>query len=121
MLEVSKKRKVKGCPGEGGAEEEELSKSDSRVSVRGSVSLPGRSFSDTEGPGPRCSWLLVSLAVAGLLSASPLAAPRPSGGPAAVSGVEGGPGSGGGGGDGKVSGVNTSAVCELAAAGIKRL
>ncbi|TMS12500.1 hypothetical protein E3U43_017458 [Larimichthys crocea] len=53
-----------------------------------------------------------SSAVAGPLSASPLRAPRPSGGPAAVSGVEGGPGSGGGGssGDGKKM-FKMKAVC----------
>lgn len=71
--------------------------------VWGSVSLLLRYFEDTQGPGPRCSWVFVSLLVAGPLSVSPLLAPRPSGGPAAVSGVEGGPGSGGGSIDWKVS------------------
>ncbi len=68
------------------------------------VSLPKHCFEDTQGPGPRCSWRFVSRVAAGPLSASPLRTPRPSGDPAAVSGVEGGPGSGGGGsGDLKVS------------------
>lgn len=62
------------------------------------MSLPWRRFEDTQGPGPRCRRLRVSLAAAGRRSASALRAPRPCGAPAAVSGVEGDPGSGGGGG-----------------------
>jgi len=101
------KEKSEGLSRGGGAEEEELSKSCSRVSVRrrraeAQYPSPKRYFEDTQGPGPRRSWIFVFLQVAGLLSAYLLPAPWPCGGPAAVSGVEGGPGSGSGGGDGKV-------------------
>lgn len=94
VLEVRKKRKVKGCRGEGGWRAvTDLSRSLCHTAEgSGSVSLPGRCFEDTPGPGPRFSWLFVSPIAAGPLSASALQAPRPSGGPAAVSGVVGGPG-----------------------------
>lgn len=81
----------------------------SKTEGRDSLSLPCGYFEDTQGPGPRCSWLSVSLVVAGTCSASPLRASRPSGGLEADSCVEGGPGSGGGG-DGKVSYVNCFAL-----------
>lgn len=107
---------MKGCRGEGGLKKRSCQKViPESLSNGGEPRLgipPPNAISRThKARGPRCSWLFVSLAVAGFLSASALTVPRPSGGPAAVSGVEGGPGSGGGG-DGKKM-FKMKAVCCL--------
>lgn len=99
LLQVRKKRKVKGCQGEG-AVEEDLSKSYQESLSHGGlrqVIPPPTLFLGPTRPGASVQLALRFLVVAGHLSASPHWVPRPSGGPAAVSGVEGGPGNGGGG------------------------
>lgn len=98
---MRKKRKVKGCRGEGGHTKRSCQKGiPESLSNGGGLRLgipPPNAISRTQkARGLGASWLFVSLVVAGPLFASLLPAPRPSGGPAAVSGVEGGPGSGSG-------------------------